>query len=475
MSMIDEHPTEALLDGRYRLASCVGRGGTALVYRADDLLLGRTVAIKLLREADEMPVEEERIRGESARLASLDHPSLVTLYDAKLDPGHPRYLVMEYVDGPTLSARLTQGPLSRAEVSALATDLAEALQAVHARGIIHRDVKPSNVLLMNAPRGGRCVAKLADFGIAYAPDDARVTSPGVAVGTAAYMAPEQVRALELSPAADIYALGLVLIEALTGHRAFPMTEGVQSALARLAAPPVIPEELGRGWAELLGRMTRTEPGERPSASEVARAVAAMDAGTPPITVGAGAVGAGAVGAGAVGVGAASRADADGFGADSGADADAGAATAAQAVAASASTDDPPTLVAPLLGAGGPFPRRRRRWLAAIGGLGVAIAAVLGSLNLIAAPEAVQPAKTTQAPVPSSTPAEVSSSSTPTEAPAPAQENPAATVDSDTTAVRTTQGGADQAPNPNKGPGQNSGKGDQRPPNSGKGGPNENGG
>jgi len=280
VSTIDDEPTAALLDGRYRLEECVGRGGTAVVYRAEDTALGRTVAIKLLRQPDEMPSSLGRAHAESAALATMNHPALVTLYDARLDPGHPQYLAMEYVHGPTLATRLARGPLPVAEVVGLAGDIAAGLQTVHEAGIVHRDVKPSNILMSASTRPDReWTAKLTDFGIAFGMDDPRLTSPGIAVGTAAYMAPEQVNNAELTPAVDVYSLGLVLIEALTGEPAFPVTGGVQTALRRLTGPPTLPASLDAGWRDLLERMTRTEPGERPSAHEVADAVAALGPAT----------------------------------------------------------------------------------------------------------------------------------------------------------------------------------------------------
>lgn len=266
-------PTEALLDGRYRLLNCVGRGGMASVYRADDLLLGRTVAVKLIRHDPEARFSADRAESEKALLASLSHPSLVTLFDARLEPGSAQYLVMEFVDGPTLTARLTYGPVPSAQVAQIAGDLADALDTVHGAGIIHRDVKPSNVLL-TPPRTdtGAWGAKLADFGIACAPADVRMTSPGLILGTAAYMAPEQLRNGDLGTAVDIYALGLVLLEALTGEPAYPVGSSLESALVRLSVPPTIPESLGSGWTGLLERMTRMDPAERPTAAEVAAAV-----------------------------------------------------------------------------------------------------------------------------------------------------------------------------------------------------------
>jgi len=281
MSTPGDHPTEALLDGRYRLGPRVGLGGTAEVYRAEDLMLGRSVAIKLLLQAERVPSTEVRVRSETAMLASLNHPSLVTLYDARLDPTHQQYLAMEYVDGPSLATRLDSGPLTGAEVAMLAVELGDALQVVHDAGIIHRDVKPSNVLLAPPQRRGRpWTAKLTDFGIAFGIDDARLTSPGIVVGTAAYMAPEQVRGAELTPAVDVYSLGLVLLEALTGEPAFPVDGSVQTALRRLSTPPTIPAGIGSGWTELLTRMTRLDPEGRPKADEIAHAARVLRDETP---------------------------------------------------------------------------------------------------------------------------------------------------------------------------------------------------
>jgi len=280
----DERPTEELLDARYRLGELVGTGGSATVYRAEDTLLGRTVAIKVLG-GDGDAVTPERARSETAVLASLNHPHLVTLFDAHLIPGRTQYLVMEFVDGPTLRSRLDSGPLTSAEAGTLAHDLAEALRMVHASGVIHRDVKPSNVLLgPPTRRDAEWTAKLADFGIAHALDDPRVTTPGLVIGTAAYMAPEQISQGFLGPAVDIYSLGLVLLEALTGRPVYPGTRGVESALARLSAPPAIPASLGRGWTDLLHRMTNSDPARRPTAHQIADAASALvgTGATPPV-------------------------------------------------------------------------------------------------------------------------------------------------------------------------------------------------
>jgi hypothetical protein len=266
-------PTAPLLDGRYLLEEQVGKGGMATVFRAQDIHLGRTVAVKMIRDEDAVDAAH-RAHTEKALLASVSHPSLVTLFDAKLDPGHPQYLVMEFVHGPTLATRMASGPLATHEVAQIARDLAEALAAAHASGIVHRDVKPSNVLLAPPRNGGRWVAKLADFGIACSMDDPRVTTPGLMMGTLAYMAPEQLRDADPTPAVDVFSLGLVLLEALTGEHGY-QAGGVASAVARLQSPPTIPDSVDPQWREVLERMTRLNPVERPSAREVAEAVRAL--------------------------------------------------------------------------------------------------------------------------------------------------------------------------------------------------------
>ncbi|WP_245741522.1 serine/threonine-protein kinase [Herbiconiux ginsengi] len=267
--------TGELLDGRYLLDSRIGVGGMGVVYRARDETLGRTVAVKVFRDA---AAEPERTSSETRLLASLNHPSLVTLFDAHLAEGGSNYLVMEYVEGPTLRERIAEGPLASGDVAAMARDLAEALHVVHEAGIVHRDIKPSNVLLRrpHVP-GAEYRAKLADFGIAYLVDSTRVTTPGTLVGTAAYLSPEQVRGAEPAPASDIYALGLVLIEALTGERAFPQSGTHEAALARLSRDPVIPGSVGYEWTSLLDAMTAREAAQRPTALEVVLAAGRLGA------------------------------------------------------------------------------------------------------------------------------------------------------------------------------------------------------
>jgi serine/threonine protein kinase len=266
-----------LLGDRYRVEGLVGRGGYATVYRALDERLDRTVALKIFAAEAANEADAARVASETRVLASLTHPSLVTLFDARLDE-HPPYLVMEYIDGPTLTARIAEGPVDPRATAEIAADLAEALRVIHARGIVHRDIKPSNVLLRpgllatDPPR-----ATLADFGIAYLMDSARVTATGTLIGTAAYLSPEQARGERPAPPADVYALGLVLLEALTGRRAYAQTTPHEALVARLVRSPDIPGTLPRGWRALLTEMMAMDPARRPDAHAVLRAARALAA------------------------------------------------------------------------------------------------------------------------------------------------------------------------------------------------------
>ena len=264
-----ELSTGELLDGRYRLEERIGEGGMARVYRAEDTILGRTVAVKILRDPVDGQGEIERARSETTLLASLNHHALVTLFDAHVSELDGSYLVMEYVEGITLRDRIAEGPIDPGELASLTVDIAEALHVAHSAGIVHRDIKPSNVLLWRSPIPGReWRAKIADFGIAHLLDSNRVTTPGLMVGTVAYIAPEQARGAEPAPSADIYALGLMLIEALTGTRPFCEAEGIGTVIARLSNPPAVPDWLDERWQHLLRGMTATLPSDRPSALEV---------------------------------------------------------------------------------------------------------------------------------------------------------------------------------------------------------------
>ena len=262
--MTEETTQGSTLGGRYDVGDVVGRGGLADVYRGLDRVLDRAVAVKVLRTVHADDVDRARFEDEAKVLAGLNHPGLVTLLDADTsDDDHP-YLVMELVDGRTLADCCRGVAMPPSRVARLGTQLAEALDYVHSCEVVHRDLKPGNILVTEEDR-----ALLADFGIArLLSDSARHTATGSTVGTAAYLAPEQVRGEPVTPAADVYALGLVLLEALRGE---PEYSGVPSevALVRLSKGPTVPENLSQGWQELIRAMTAHEPDDRPVMTDVA--------------------------------------------------------------------------------------------------------------------------------------------------------------------------------------------------------------
>ncbi|MGM7778519.1 serine/threonine-protein kinase [Arthrobacter sp. KNU-44] len=286
--------SDALVAGRYRLGTLIGRGATASVYRAQDERLGRDVALKLFSPLLGGPDELARHENEMRLLATFNHPSLVTLFDAGTDdrdPEHARtFLAMELIHGPDLYAGLRGRPLSPRDVAHIGADLASALDYVHGRGIIHRDIKPANVLLPDTPVGSPIRPKLTDFGIARIMEGTRLTATGTMVGTAAYLSPEQATGSVLGPSSDIYSLGLLLLECLTGKLEYPGTS-VESAVARLHRPPRVPEALGARWVDLLTAMTLTEPSARPGALEVEQALRSAFGSGVPAAIPAGANGA----------------------------------------------------------------------------------------------------------------------------------------------------------------------------------------
>ena len=277
--------TGAVLGGRYRLLERIGRGGMADVFSAEDGLLTRRVAVKIFRF--DLCTEEElrRVHAEMQTLAALHHPGLVTVFDAGTvhEAGAAEelaspYLVMELVNGPNLGQRLASGPLSQAEAAQLGTELAATLAYVHARDVIHRDVKPANILLDSTIAADAPFAsKLTDFGIARVVDSTHYTEAGFTVGTANYLSPEQALSAEVGTATDVYSLGLVLLECLTGELAFPGS-GVEAALARLNRQPEIPAWLDAGWQQLLAAATDREPANRPTAAELGAALRSLAAG-----------------------------------------------------------------------------------------------------------------------------------------------------------------------------------------------------
>ena len=253
--------TSDLLAGRYVLEEKVAVGGMAAVWRAHDEVLARTVAVKILHDdLTRQPAVRERFRREAIAAAKLVHPNIVSLFDTGLD-GEQVYLVIEYIEGDTLADVLEEGPMEVGEAARVAMHVAQALGHAHDRGIIHRDIKPANVLLAS----NRAV-KVTDFGIAKAADDPTLTATGRVMGTAAYVAPEQLRGEQVTGAADLYSLGLVLFESLTGQRAFQGDDPIAVAEARLAAGPLQPRDLRadvpRALDDLVAELTAVDPAER---------------------------------------------------------------------------------------------------------------------------------------------------------------------------------------------------------------------
>jgi serine/threonine-protein kinase len=233
------------LAGRYRLDALIGAGGMATVYRAHDTRLDRDVAVKLLSThlaAD--PVLAERFQREARALAAFTHPAIVAVYDVGEEGGDP-FFVMELVAGETLADRLARsGPLPPDEGVDILTSVAQGLGALHARGFIHRDVKPHNILLAAgiAPGAG---ARLADFGLVRGEAQRDLTAPGTAIGTMAYLAPEILAGDPATPAADVYALAAVAYEALTGRPPFPSE--TLPGLVTAQAEPVPAPSLRAPW------------------------------------------------------------------------------------------------------------------------------------------------------------------------------------------------------------------------------------
>ncbi|HEY9447142.1 MAG TPA: protein kinase, partial [Burkholderiales bacterium] len=223
--------------GPYRVAGLLARGGTGDVYRATDIRLRRDVALKVLshtRTSD--PHRVERFIHEARLTASLDHANVVRVFDVGRTTEHT-YLVAELLEGETLRARIERGPMPVDDVLRTALEISSGLSAAHAAGLVHRDLKPDNIFLT---RGG--VTKILDFGIAKLAEgevtgDGFATMTGVVLGTAGYLAPEQIRGLHVDARADLFALGAVLFEMLTGERAFGREHMVDTLHAILHDPP----------------------------------------------------------------------------------------------------------------------------------------------------------------------------------------------------------------------------------------------
>jgi len=258
--------------GRFLVHELLGRGATATVFRGTDLSDSRPVAIKVAEGPD--PRQTERIHAEARILASLDHPAIVTFVAEGVVPagdqwaGRP-FLVEEYVFGGSLAERIRGGAADAGDVARWAESALSGLAHVHARGLVHRDIKPANILVSELRRSA---VRIADFGIAT-PAGTEL-EPGDSSGTVHYMSPEQAEGRHPGAPGDIYSLGLVLLECLTGAKAFPGTP-VESLVARTLRDPEIPAGLGASWVSLLAAMTARDPAARPSAAAAGKLAAKL--------------------------------------------------------------------------------------------------------------------------------------------------------------------------------------------------------
>jgi serine/threonine-protein kinase len=290
-----------VISGRYQLGDRLGSGGMSTVYKAIDRVLERTVAVKVL--AEHLSDDEKfvaRFRREALAVAKLIHPNIVQVYDTGVDADR-HYIVMEYVEGRSgaqlLQTRGRVGPEAAVEIG---VQSCSGLEYAHRQGIIHRDVKPGNLMVIGGPAGrrgapaspqdpptGDMTVKLTDFGIARAAEQTRLTQVGSVVGTAAYLAPEQARGEEATPASDVYALGVVIYQLLTGRLPWEGTSLAELAIRRENERPLAPSSYDSEVPDTLStavlRSLEADPALRyTTARELAAALRAGLTGTEPL-------------------------------------------------------------------------------------------------------------------------------------------------------------------------------------------------
>jgi len=271
-----EQASERLLANRYRLQRRIGSGGMATVHEGEDTLLGRRVAVKLLHPqyvSDEGFVT--RFEREARSVATLAHPAIVNVYDVGRD-GDRCYIVMEFVEGRSVKEMLAGGPLGVDRTIDIGVQVAKALDYAHHSGVVHRDIKPHNIIV--SPEGG---AKIVDFGIATVKGASSVTESGSVLGTVHYIAPEQARGQPATPATDIYSLGCVLYEMATGRLPFEGDTPLDIATKHVSSEPLPPSQFNAQIPPPLERAIlramAKDPARRPaSAGELARELLAFD-------------------------------------------------------------------------------------------------------------------------------------------------------------------------------------------------------
>jgi serine/threonine-protein kinase len=275
-------PPGSIFAMRYRVLAPLGSGGMGRVYRAEHVALGRSVAIKVLDpDAPGVPDPDgKRFEREARALARLDHPSVVRVLDHGRTVDRLAYLVMELLDGPSLAAHAARARPGVAEAVRIATDVLDGLAHAHRAGVLHRDVKPENVVL--AWRDGRPRAVLVDFGLARLADAPALTATGVCVGSPAYLAPERVLGRGHDGRADVYAVGVMLYELLAGRRPFTGSDDLGVACAHVRQPPpplgALAPEVSPQLADVVMRALAKRPeGRWAGASEMRAALDAVPA------------------------------------------------------------------------------------------------------------------------------------------------------------------------------------------------------
>jgi eukaryotic-like serine/threonine-protein kinase len=279
-----------LVAGRYRLVHRIGTGAMGVVWTAHDERLNRTVAVKRLLLQPGLPAEEQaeavaRCMREGRIAARLQHPNAISVFDVVDEDGAP-CLIMEYLPSKSLAMVMAErGPLSPREVARIGAQSAAALAAAHAAGIVHRDVKPGNILL-----GDDGTVKITDFGISRAADDVTVTKTGMIAGTPAYLAPESATGQDPSPASDVFSLGSTLYAAVEGEPPFGLTENTLQLLHAVAAGRINPPQQSGPLTNVLIAMLAADPEQRPSTSrtrDLLHAVAMGETPDVPLPVGPG--------------------------------------------------------------------------------------------------------------------------------------------------------------------------------------------